>query len=152
MARGRISRIVAQRAAHTAGAVRRAGGATVLKAPEAGSSTSSPSPAWPCLLCSTSSAGCCRCCFVPGLRQLAVAPPGWLVLAAILTATGNGGAHGRTWIVYNMCIVYRGAIRQTFCVLVIIRILFYYLFIVYFVLPHPACLGAAAAGRVRSRR
>ena len=25
-----------------------------------------------------------------------------------LTATGNGGAHGRTWIVYNMCIVYRG--------------------------------------------
>ena len=69
-----------------------------------------------------------------------------------MTATGNGGAHGRTWIVYNMCIVYRGAIRQTFCVLVIIRILFYYLFIVYFVLPHPAvgavvvrapCLGLA---------
>ena len=45
-------------------------------------------------------------------------------------------------IVYNMCIVYRGAIRQTFCVLVIIRIFIYYLFIVYFVLPHPGLFTA----------
>ena len=69
-----------------------------------------------------------------------------------LTATGNGGAHGRTWIVYNMCIVYRGAIRQTFCVLVIIRILFYYLFIVYFVLPHPAIFSSCVehCGECRS--
>ena len=66
-----------------------------------------------------------------------------------LTATGNGGAHGRTWIVYNMCIVYRGAIRQTFCVLVIIRILFYYLFIVYFVLPHPAIFSSPVRGTLR---
>ena len=54
-----------------------------------------------------------------------------------LTATGNGGAHGRTWIVYNMCIVYRGG-NTTDILCIGDNTYFILLFIyVYFVLPHP---------------